>query len=215
MIPDDRLNRLIRRRRLRGGGEVGDHVHDDDDERSDDERVALKHAPPGYVIQTQKYTNKKHLLMVLCSPCYDNLQNNVPTRLMRTKLNAWPDGTPDFVPHTVLRDYIQDTARKCGAEEMTIYGARVLRVRKVDSRWEVTWSVLRRGQQQRWKEERHRSVGTVQMIFGRSFFFVDSPDIRRCRCRVRTLPCPPNPRYPRPGGRESAVAGSDLAFEIV
>lgn len=98
---------------------------------------------------------------------------------MRTKLNAWPDGTPDFVSHHVLRDYIQDTARKCGADSVTIYGARVLRVRKVDddsgSKWEVTWSTLRQQQQQQWQEERHHSV-CFQFIVS-SVFFVNSADV--------------------------------------
>jgi ACS family pantothenate transporter-like MFS transporter len=78
---------------------------------------------------------------------------------MRTKLNAWPEGTPDFVSHEVLRDYIQDTSRKCGADRVTIYGARVLDVRKVESLWRVTWSTLEQDPQtQLWQEERHDSV---------------------------------------------------------
>lgn len=62
---------------------------------------------------------------------------------MRVKLNAWPKGTPDFVSHTVLRDYIQDTSDKAGVEDVTVYGARVTNVQKCGDSWEVRWSRLR------------------------------------------------------------------------
>ncbi|KAL2871159.1 major facilitator superfamily domain-containing protein [Aspergillus lucknowensis] len=82
----------------------------------------LSHAPPG--------------------PCYDGLKNNVSTPLMRVKLNAWPQGTPDFVPHTVMKEYIQDTSRKTGVHDITVYGSRVKNVSKIDGSWLVTWSSL-------------------------------------------------------------------------
>ncbi|KAL4810683.1 hypothetical protein BDV18DRAFT_155295 [Aspergillus unguis] len=85
----------------------------------------LSHAPPG--------------------PCYNGLTNNVSTPLMRVKLNAWPEGTPDFVSHSVLREYIQDTSRKAGVHGVTRYGARVKNVEKVDAVWNVTWSILENG----------------------------------------------------------------------
>ncbi|THC96261.1 hypothetical protein EYZ11_004254 [Aspergillus tanneri] len=87
------------------------------------EKAFLEHAPPG--------------------PCYDGLRNNVPTPLIRTKLNAWPEGTPDFVSHTVIQAYIQDTAEKSGVHDATLYGARVKDVSKDGETWYVTWSTLR------------------------------------------------------------------------
>ncbi|GKZ29866.1 hypothetical protein AbraIFM66950_006827 [Aspergillus brasiliensis] len=96
--------------------------HRDEDRRHAD-TLSLEHAPPG--------------------PCYDGLKNNVATSLMRVKLNAWPEGTPEFVSHTVMKEYIQDTSKKAGAESVTIYGARVTRVRKVDRKWDVTWATLK------------------------------------------------------------------------
>ncbi|KAL2848597.1 major facilitator superfamily domain-containing protein [Aspergillus pseudodeflectus] len=83
----------------------------------------LSHAPPG--------------------PCYQGLKNNVSTPLMRVTLNAWPEGTPDFVSHSVMKEYIQDTSRKTRVEDVTIYGARVKNVSKQGEAWNVTWSTLR------------------------------------------------------------------------
>ncbi|PYH42507.1 putative FAD dependent oxidoreductase [Aspergillus saccharolyticus JOP 1030-1] len=84
--------------------------------------LLLEHAPPG--------------------PCYVGLKNNVETTLMRVKLNAWPEGTPEFVSHKVMKEYIQDTSRKAGADGVTIYGARVTSVRKDGHKWHVTWTTL-------------------------------------------------------------------------
>jgi hypothetical protein len=76
-------------------------------------------------------------------PCYQGLKNNVSTPLMRVTLNAWPEGTPDFVSHSVMKEYIQDTSRKTRVEDVTIYGARVKNVSKQGEAWNVTWSTLR------------------------------------------------------------------------
>ncbi|PYI23927.1 pantothenate transporter [Aspergillus violaceofuscus CBS 115571] len=92
-------------------------------EQSEENSLPLKHAPPG--------------------PCYVGLKNNVETTLMRVKLNSWPEGTPEFVSHTVMKEYIQDTSRKAGADGVTIYGARVTGVKKDGHKWHVTWSTLR------------------------------------------------------------------------
>ncbi|KAL4950731.1 major facilitator superfamily domain-containing protein [Aspergillus filifer] len=88
----------------------------------DVENAELRHAPPG--------------------PCYQGLKNNVSTPLMRVKLNAWPKETPDFVSHSVLAAYIQDTSRKTGVHDATVYGARVKNLEKRGESWEVTWSKL-------------------------------------------------------------------------
>ncbi|CAG7946160.1 unnamed protein product [Penicillium salamii] len=92
------------------------------DDRKDRERNILLHAPPG--------------------PCYESLTNNVSTPLLRTKLNAWPEGTGPFVRHNVLKDYIQDTSQKAGVDNITKFGARVDRVYKNGSTWNVHWSTL-------------------------------------------------------------------------
>ncbi|CAG7936280.1 unnamed protein product [Penicillium olsonii] len=92
------------------------------DDREGRERTVLLHAPPG--------------------PCYESLTNNVSTPLLQTTLNDWPEGTERFVRHSVLKDYIQDTAQKAGVDNVTKFGARVDRVRKNGSSWVVHWSTL-------------------------------------------------------------------------
>lgn len=63
---------------------------------------------------------------------------------MRVKLNAWPEGTPDFVSHRVMQAYIQNTAEKAGVHDVTIYGAKVKNVSMEGETWFVTWSKLRK-----------------------------------------------------------------------
>lgn len=77
------------------------------------------------------------------SPAYDSLKNNVSTPLMRVKLGPWPEGTPDYVSHTVMKEYIQTISQRTGVEDATIYGARVTDVYKKGDAWRVHWTVLR------------------------------------------------------------------------
>ena len=68
--------------------------------------------------------------------------NNVSTRLMKLKLNDWPPGTPDFVNHSILAKYIQDTSVKTGVHQRTVYGTRVEKIEKIGKAWQVTTSSL-------------------------------------------------------------------------
>lgn len=86
-------------------------------------------------------------------PCYVGLRNNVSTPLLRTTLNAWPDGTPDFVDHGVIKEYIQDTSEKTGVHGVTRWGARVVDIQKEEAQWKVTWSVLREDAEHNIEEE--------------------------------------------------------------
>ncbi|KAF1986877.1 pantothenate transporter [Aulographum hederae CBS 113979] len=79
----------------------------------------------------------------IADPCYVGLKNNVSTPLMRTKLRPWPPGTEDFVPHHVLRDYIQDLSRQTGVEDITLYGSRVTQLQKTGGSWRLRYEVLR------------------------------------------------------------------------
>ncbi|KAL5046175.1 hypothetical protein BDW71DRAFT_207537 [Aspergillus fruticulosus] len=90
-------------------------------------------------------------------PCYDGLKNNVSTPLMRVKLNPWPEGTPDFVSHSVMKEYIRDTSRKTGVNDITIYGARVKNLSKQGDSWQVTWTRLKQ-QDDGFKEEERISI---------------------------------------------------------
>jgi ACS family pantothenate transporter-like MFS transporter len=59
----------------------------------------------------------------------------VPTRLLETTLNAFPPGTPDFVSHSVLGAYIQDTAVKTGIHQVTQYDTEVKKLSKRRNEW--------------------------------------------------------------------------------
>ncbi|KAJ4293517.1 hypothetical protein N0V90_008800 [Kalmusia sp. IMI 367209] len=88
------------------------------------ENQSIRHAPPG--------------------PCYVGLKNNVGTRLLTTTLNPFPAGTEDYVSHSVLRDYIQDTAVKTGVHDITRYDTEVKHLFKVGSQWVVETVTFRR-----------------------------------------------------------------------
>lgn len=75
-------------------------------------------------------------------PCYVGLRNNVSTPLLRTTLNAWPEGTPDFVDHSVIKDYIQNTSKKTGVDSVTRWGVRVVDLQKEGAAWKVIWLVI-------------------------------------------------------------------------
>ncbi|KAL3478541.1 major facilitator superfamily domain-containing protein [Aspergillus californicus] len=112
-----------------------------DFETGDAQDLLLRHAPPG--------------------PCYQGLKNNVSTPLMRVKLNAWPEGTPDFVSHTVMKEYVQDTSKKTKVHDKTIYGARVTNVSKHEQSWHVTWSTL---EQRNDRVEEHEQTSTFDAV---------------------------------------------------
>jgi MFS transporter, ACS family, pantothenate transporter len=61
---------------------------------------------------------------------------------MRTTLSAWPDGTADYVNHRVMKEYIQEVAKKTRVDEIVVYGARVTRLDRDGSGWLVHWSIL-------------------------------------------------------------------------
>jgi hypothetical protein len=77
---------------------------------------------------------------------------------MKTTLNDWPPGTPDYVNHHVLKDYIQETSKKNGVDSLTIYGARVTDLRKGATDWDLRFSTLRRDSLNGKVEEQERSL---------------------------------------------------------
>lgn len=68
--------------------------------------------------------------------------NNIVTPLMRTTLNDWPENTPRYVSHPVIREYVQGTAAKVGANDVTIFGALVTKVWKEELTWSLAWTLL-------------------------------------------------------------------------
>ena len=57
-------------------------------------------------------------------------------------LNSWPEGTEDYVGHTVIKEYIQDTARRTGIEAVIQYSTRVDGVEKLEGKWRVKTTTL-------------------------------------------------------------------------
>lgn len=78
-----------------------------------------------------------------CRPCYVGLTNNVGTRMLQTTLNPFPAGTPDFVSHSVLKDYIQDTAVRTGVHEITRYDTEVKNLTKSEDKWVLEATTLK------------------------------------------------------------------------
>ena len=78
----------------------------------------------------------------LYSPAYNGLTNNVATRLMKTKLHEWPEGTEDYVNHKILEEYIQALAKKTGVENSTIFGAKVTTLEKEGKAWNLTYETI-------------------------------------------------------------------------
>ena len=63
--------------------------------------------------------------------------------MLETTLNTFPLGTEDFVSHSVLKDYIQDTAAKTAVDAVTQYNTNVQNVTKVGSKWTVQTSTFK------------------------------------------------------------------------
>jgi cation diffusion facilitator CzcD-associated flavoprotein CzcO len=82
-------------------------------------------------------------------PCYAGLKNNVPTTLMYSILEAWPEGTEEHTGQDDIERYIQTLARKHGVDEVTHYNTRVDEIKKApgSERWTVRTLELDKRQQ--------------------------------------------------------------------
>ena len=87
------------------------------------------------------------------SPCYAGLKNNVPTPLLAVKGQPWREGTPDFVTHRVLKEYIQNVASKSAAESEYLFNTRVERIWKEGSLWNIRFTTLK-----------YRASGEIEMV---------------------------------------------------
>ncbi|MCJ1308192.1 hypothetical protein MMC25_001844 [Agyrium rufum] len=86
----------------------------------------LLHAPPG--------------------PCYEGLSNNVSTPLLAVKKHPWKPGTPDFVGHRVILEYIQGIASSKSLLDAIQFRTRVDLVTKKSGIWTVKTSALTPGE---------------------------------------------------------------------
>ncbi|KZM28708.1 uncharacterized protein EKO05_0009918 [Ascochyta rabiei] len=104
--------------------------------------VSASKAGTSYTKEDVQDLELERLLHAPPGPCYIGLQNNVSTRLLETTLNRFPPGTEDFVPHSVLKDYIQDTALTTSVDAVTRYNTEVQNVSKEGKKWTVRTSTL-------------------------------------------------------------------------
>lgn len=81
-------------------------------------------------------------ILTISSPCYEGLNNNVPTPLLELSISKWKADTADFVNHTVLKDYIQDTAAAHDIPSLTHFNTRVETVTQDAGYWHVQTSTL-------------------------------------------------------------------------
>lgn len=86
---------------------------------------------------------------------------------MKTTLHDWPEDTPRYVRHPVVKQYVQETSAKVGADNVTIFGALVTRAWKEGSSWHVNWTLL---QEERGDlvETHHSSVNSPLITLDRS-----------------------------------------------
>ncbi|KAH6625087.1 hypothetical protein B0J18DRAFT_202003 [Chaetomium sp. MPI-SDFR-AT-0129] len=72
-------------------------------------------------------------------PCYAGLKNNVPTHLMTSALETWPEGTEAFINQRYIEEYVQKLAKNHGVDEATQFHTRVDDVRKTPDgrKWQI------------------------------------------------------------------------------
>lgn len=80
-------------------------------------------------------------------PCYAGLKNNVPTYLMASVLDPWPEGTEPFVSQRRLEQYIQTLAESHGVDAVTLFHTRIDEARKTPdgAKWEIRSVALEKG----------------------------------------------------------------------
>ena len=66
----------------------------------------------------------------------------MPTTLMELKGLPWNPGTPEFVNHAIIVEYIQSVAKKRDVEKDVLYDTRVEHVWKEEGRWLVRSTTL-------------------------------------------------------------------------
>lgn len=81
-------------------------------------------------------------------PCYAGLKNNVPTTLMYSILEPWPQGTEEHTGQHNIERYIQTLAHNHGVHSVTQYSTRVDEIKKSadGGEWTVRTVALEKGQ---------------------------------------------------------------------
>ncbi|KXT18870.1 hypothetical protein AC579_3553 [Pseudocercospora musae] len=74
---------------------------------------------------------------------------------MELSCQQWKPGTEEFVPHYVLGDYIQDTAKEHGLLELISFNTRVDQVRKDGDKWRLAVSKLSKNSAELYSDVQH------------------------------------------------------------
>lgn len=122
--------------------------------------VELLHAPPGLVLRIRKAVAVcfEGFNLIIYRPCYEGLVTNVPTAMSEFKNQAWEPGTPNFVSHRLVKDYIQAAARRSGPQTSYLFSTRVERIWKRESKWQIQSTALTRAANGNMKKSRRFRV---------------------------------------------------------
>lgn len=111
-------------------------------------RFSLKHKKAGYKMSD----------FIIYRPCYEGLVTNMPIAMSQFKNQAWAHGTPDFVNHRLVREYIQAAAQRSGPQTSYLYSTRVERIWKRESKWQLQSTALTRAANGNLKKSRRIRV---------------------------------------------------------
>ncbi|KIW13590.1 hypothetical protein PV08_08779 [Exophiala spinifera] len=87
------------------------------------------------------------------SACYESLRTNAPTPLIEMSLNSWSPDTELYARHSVVVDYIRQTAAKTGVDKTILHNTKVDSVTKDQETWRVrtsTWDTTAEVVSQEW-----------------------------------------------------------------
>ncbi|VUC27852.1 unnamed protein product [Clonostachys rosea] len=78
------------------------------------------------------------------SACYAGLRTNIPTSLMYPSIKSWPEDTPDLVPHSAVKGFLNELSDESGVAKVTKYWTRVERAVKNEAGqgWRLTTRTL-------------------------------------------------------------------------
>ncbi|CAH0044605.1 unnamed protein product [Clonostachys solani] len=78
------------------------------------------------------------------SACYAGLYTNIPTSLMYPSIKSWPEDTPNLVPHSAVKRFLQELSSESGVAQVTEYWTRVeSAVKSEDGQgWRLTTKTL-------------------------------------------------------------------------
>ncbi|KAK4146880.1 uncharacterized protein C8A04DRAFT_9343 [Dichotomopilus funicola] len=150
------------------GGEPGSGSGYGDDDRGHEEEV-----DEAWDIATETPFFDGEVHFSPPGPCYAGLKNNVPTHLMASSLETWPEDTEAFINQRYIEEYVQKLAKNHGVDEATQFHTRVDDVRKTPDgrKWQIRSVSLEKGaeggnkQQQQQQQQRQPRLTEQTALF--------------------------------------------------